>query len=143
MNNIMNNKRPVSDDAEQRKVAKSEPEVAFLEVRAPEITFLGVKEVPEVEQVWPRSRMGACFFCRHPHRYLCKLQSFECTTPTCAVRQAGVCVECAPQVETGVPQCPLCRGPSRVLRPEDVAAAVAAAAEAASVAAAAELAAQP
>lgn len=124
----------------------SDTEVTFLEVRASEVAFLRVqmsepevRHVPEVQQVWPRSRMEPCVICRHPHRYLCKLQSFECTTPMCAVRVRGVCVECAPQVEKYVPQCPVCRGPSRVLRPD--AQAVAAAAEAASLAAAAELAA--
>jgi hypothetical protein len=153
---MSDNKRPVSDHPEEAKRARTEsdPEILevraasdepeILEVRAPacaEVTFVEVRAsevalevrapVPEVQQVWPRSRMGLCFFCQD-RRFLCKLQSFVCTTPMCAVRCVGVCVDCAPQVETRVHQCPLCRGPSRVLRPEAVAAALAEAAEAAS-----------
>lgn len=126
-----------ADTQEGKRARTSEEDVAFVGVRMgePEVRA----PVPEVEQVWERSRMGPCFFCQDPHRYLCKLQSFECTLPSCVVRCGGVCVDCAPQVETGVSQCPLCRGPSRVLRPEDVAAALAAAEEAASAAAAAAL----
>ena len=135
-----------SDDEPEIVEVRAAP--AILEVRASEVAFLRVQmgkpevraPVPEVQQVWPRSLMEHCFFCLDPHSYLCKLQSFECTTPDCAIRVRGVCVECAPRVETGVSQCPICRGPSRVLNPEAVAEAVAAAAEAASAAAAAELA---
>jgi hypothetical protein len=100
------------DEVEVLKVVPASPdEPNFLKVRK------GLPEVrahrPDVVQDWKRGSMGTCLVCRD--RRFCCVMPFDCTVDNCVVGRGGaICVDCAPQVETRVPQCPVCRGPSRL-----------------------------